>query len=139
MTNGKWQMANGKWKTENDKPSVSLLTDYLLFSICHLSFVIYEPFTRQASYHNRRQNEKPWRRSNLKLLHSRHRPDLQRKDTSRNLLAYRHPGDLDWNRWLVRMGVSHHISLDCVSVRAPASGCLAGGQRRTSRDYLVFE
>src|SRR6266702_2116104 len=72
----------------------------------------------------RRQNERPRRSSGVELLHPRHRADLQRQDTSRNLLADRDSGNLDWNRWIVRLGVPHHLGFHCVSLRQAASGWL---------------
>ena len=69
----------------------------------------------------RRQNERPRHSGGSELFHPGHRADLQRKNTSRDLLADRHAGNLDWNRRMVRVGVSHHFGVDRLSLRQAAS------------------
>lgn len=145
-------MENDKWKLENGKYTLSVLIVHGSFAIFHLSGpnsaltqaqvkTAYSESTSVALRNSAnlspptlrttvgRKHERPGHSSGFKLLHSRHRSDLQREDTSRNLLAYRYSGNLDWNWWLVWMGVSHNLGFYRVPLRASASSGLIGKWR----------
>ena len=85
-----------------------------------------EPTNATASYHHRRQNERPRHSSGFELFYPRRRSDLQRQDHSWNLLANSHPRCMDRDRRIVRLGVSYCVSLYGLPVRQTTSYGIGG-------------
>jgi len=87
----------------------------------------------------RRHNERPWHGGGFELLYPGSGADLQRKDTSGNLLAYCHSWNLARNRRVVWMGLSPSFGFHRLPIREKASELNAAKTVEVTSPLITFQ